>query len=118
MLKSRYHSERKQTIEIREALLQYDASEGKQEEREKALQRIRDSYCHWNHNQTKPTNLKKIKKNAEEAKGGDTSEEEDPDLAHYKTSFKAEEEFSKNLLVESLIENNNATNIHPVSMIM
>jgi hypothetical protein len=96
-LTERYYSDRKTLVMIREALLKYDEAKN-DEERGKALDKIK-GYCSWSHSHTKPTNLKRIKKaNAEEVKGGaaeDTSEEEDPDLAHYPTTFKSEEEFSR-----------------------
>jgi len=114
-LSSHYYSDRKNMIVLRESLLRYD--EAKDEEaRTKALNSIKN-FCHWDHNHTKPTNLKKIKKAPEEAKGKaaeDTSEEEDPDIAHYPTSYKAEVDFSKVNLVDQLIKDNNAQSIHPV----
>ncbi len=67
------------------------------EEKAKVIEKIKEKVG-WDHNYTKPTNLKRIKKNVEEVKGGaadDTSEEEDPELAGYKTEFKAEVEFSR-----------------------
>jgi hypothetical protein len=91
-LTERYYSDRKTLVILREALLKYDAAQN-EDDRKKALDIIKD-YCNWNHNHTKPTNLKRIKKvNAEEAKGGaeDTSEEEDPETAHYSVTFKKEE---------------------------
>jgi hypothetical protein len=82
---------------IREALLQYDVAKN-DEEWGKALDKIK-GYCHWSHSLTKPINLMRIRKaNAEEVYGEaaeDTSEEEDPDLAQYPTTFKSEEEFSR-----------------------
>jgi hypothetical protein len=115
-LTERYYSDRKTLVMIREALLQYDAAKN-DEERGKALDKIK-GYCSWSHNHTKPNNLKRIRKaNAEEVKGGaaeDTSEEEDPDLAQYPTAFKSEEEFSRQALIDQMINNNNAASIHPV----
>jgi hypothetical protein len=115
-LTERYYSDRKTLVMIREALLQYDVAKN-DEERGKALDKIK-GYCHWSHNHTKPNNLKRIRKaNAEEVKGGaaeDTSEEEDPDLAQYPTTFKSEEEFSRQALIDQMINNNNAASIHPV----
>jgi hypothetical protein len=106
-------------VTLREALMSYDQAQS-DDDREKALKSIQ-GHCSWNHGHTKPSNLKRIKKaNAEEVKGGaeDTSEEEDPDIAHYPTIFKAEEEFSKDVLTNTLINNNNASSIHPVSLVL
>jgi hypothetical protein len=52
------------------------------------LNKLRD-HINFRDEYTKPTNLKKIRKN-EEAKGGaagDTSEEEDEELRKYQTKF-------------------------------
>ena len=116
-LTERYYSDRKNMVVIREILMRYDVAKN-DEEREKALNQLK-GHCGWNHNHTKPSNLKRIKKaNAEEVKGGgaeDTSEEEDPDIAHYATTFKGEEEFSRDYLTKNMISNNSAPSIHPVS---
>jgi hypothetical protein len=105
-------------VVIREILMRYDVAKT-EEDREKSLNQLK-GHCGWNHNHTKPSNLKRIRKaNAEEVKGGaaeDTSEEEDPDIAHYKTTFKAEEEFSKDVLSKNMVSNNSASSIHPVSI--
>jgi actin-related protein len=101
---------------MRELFMRYDEAKTP-EEKAKALEKIREKVA-WDHNYTKPTNLKRIKKNVEEVKGGaaeDTSEEEDPELAGYKSEFKAEEQFNRQALVDQFITNNNASQIHPVS---
>jgi hypothetical protein len=95
--------------------MRYDEAKSA-EDKAKALEKIKQKVS-WDFYHTKPTNLKKIKKNVEEIKGGavdDTSEEEDPELAPYKTEFKAEEEFNRATLVDQYVANNNATQIHPV----
>jgi selenocysteine-specific translation elongation factor len=111
------YNERLQTLSLRECLLRYDAATT-EEERQKALNTIKENgYIHWDHNHTKPTNLKKIKKSNEEVKAGDlddTSEEEDPELARYQTEFKSQEAFTRDRLVEAFIRNNDAGSIHPV----
>ena len=99
----------------RELFMRYDEATSA-EDKAKALEKIKQKVS-WDFHHTKPTNLKKIKKNVEEVKGGavdDTSEEEDPELASYKTEFKAEEEFNRATLVDQYVSNNNATQIHPV----
>ena len=95
--------------------MRYDEAQNA-EDKAKALEKIKEKVS-WDFYHTKPTNLKKIKKNVEEVKGGavdDTSEEEDPELAGYKTEYKAEDEFNRASLVDNFITNNNATQIHPV----
>ena len=101
---------------MRELFMRYDEAKTP-EDKAKALEKIKEKIG-WDHSYTKPTNLKRIKKNVEEVKGGaadDTSEEEDPELAGYKTEFKAEEQFNRQALVDQFITNNNAPQIHPVS---
>jgi hypothetical protein len=66
---------------LRKALLRYDAATT-DKEREESLAEIK-THLYWNHDHTRPTNLKKITKK-EDAKGGeDTSEEEDEELRRY-----------------------------------
>ena len=111
------HNERLQIVVFRELFMRYDEAKTP-EEKAKVIEKIKEKVG-WDHNYTKPTNLKRIKKNVEEVKGGaadDTSEEEDPELAGYKTEFKAEVEFSRQALVDYHITNNNATQIHAVSL--
>jgi len=101
---------------MRELFMRYDEAKTP-EDKVKALEKIKEK-TGWDHSYTKPTNLKRIKKNVEEVKGGaadDTSEEEDPELAGYKSEFKAEEQFNRQALVDQFISNNNAPQIHPVS---
>ena len=106
-------------VVLREILLSYDAATT-EAEKDSSLSRLKD-YCSWSHDYTKPTNLKKIKKgNAEESKlgaEGDTSEEEDEELRKFSSCFKSEDEFNRNILVDSFITSNNAASIHPVSEI-
>lgn len=80
-----------QIVVFRELFMRYDEAKTP-EEKAKVIEKIKEKVS-WDHNYTKPTNLKRIKKNPEEVKGGaadDTSEEEDPELAGYKTEYKAE----------------------------
>ncbi len=77
-------NDRLQTIVFRELFMRYDLAQNA-EEKAKALENIKKK-ASWDFYHTKPTNLKKIKKQVEEVKGGavdDTSEEEDPELARY-----------------------------------
>jgi len=68
-LTERHYSDRKNMVVLREILMRYDNAKN-DEEREKALKNLKD-HCHWDHNHTKPSNLKRIRKaNAEEVKGG------------------------------------------------
>ncbi len=103
-LKDQYqyrHNDRLQIVVMRELFMRYDEAKTP-EDKAKALEKIREKIS-WDHNYTKPTNLKKIKKNVEEVKGGaadDTSEEEDPELAGYKSEFKSEEQFNRQALVD------------------
>jgi hypothetical protein len=73
---------------IRQILLSYDQATN-DEDKEKELKRLRD-HISYRDEYTKPTNLKKIRKN-EEAKGAaagdDTSEEEDEELRKYQIKF-------------------------------
>jgi hypothetical protein len=115
-LKDRYNSDRANMIKLREILLRYDTAKS-EEDKLAALNELKD-HCWWNHEYTKPSNLKKIKKN-EEVKGGagageDTSEEEDEELRRYSSAFKSEEEFNRAVLVDNYLSNNNASVIHPV----
>lgn len=97
---------------LRQALLAYDV--GKDEkERSEALSTVRN-YCYWKHDHQRPNNLKRIK-NSEEAKGGDTSEEEDEALRGFKTEYNSENTFTRERMVESLMSGNYQANIHPVS---
>jgi hypothetical protein len=114
MLKDHYYSDRSRMVVLREILLTYDAAT-EQKDKDAALARLRD-YCSWDHTHNKPTNLKKIKKSSEEVKAGaeDTSEEEDPELRAYSTTFDAKAEFSRAVLVDNFIGNNTVDSIHPV----
>jgi len=99
-------------VKLRETLMSYDTSKTPQE-KQACLNRLKD-HCAWDHSYTKPTNLKKIKKNEEVIGGDDTSEEEDEELRKYDSKFKQEEEFNRTLLVENFVANQNAQSIHPV----
>ena len=80
--------------------------------KEETLEAIK-GYCHWNHNYTKPTNLKKIKKAADpKAAAEDSSEEEDEELRRYETRFNQASEFSKEVLVDDLVKNRYVNQIH------
>lgn len=119
LLKDRYHSDRAQMVVLREALLRFDSSAEGSDERNSALNKLKD-YCYWNHDYTKPSNLKKIKKRDEDVKmagagDDDTSEEEDEELRKYDSKYDSSQDFNRNSLCDSLISSNSAANIHAVS---
>jgi hypothetical protein len=91
-------------ITLREALLSFDVAKN-DEERKKPLTTLRN-YVTWYRDYSKPSNLKKIKKN-EDAKGADdTSEEEDEALRGYSTEYDTETSFTKESLTNGLMSMN------------
>ena len=72
-------------------------------------------YTGWNFDAVKPSNLKKIRKSAEEVKGGDTSEEEDESTRAVPTAYTSDKNlFTRDVLVDKLIIDGYQNNIHDV----
>lgn len=90
-------------VTLREALLSFDTAKD-DTERDQALSTLRN-HAYWNHDHQRPNNLKKIK-NLEEAKGGDTSEEEDEALKGFKTEFNSETHFTRGRLTDNFMASN------------
>ena len=97
-------------VSLREILLSYDAAKNEKEQKE-ALERLYS--CHYTHpgQFSKPSNMKKIKK--EDVKG-DSSSDEDEEMKKIPSKFNSKLLFNNFTLIYDLFEQNNSTAIHPV----
>ena len=97
-------------VSLREILLSYDAAKNEKEQKE-ALERLYS--CHYTHpgQFSKPSNMKKIKK--EDVKG-DASSDEDEEMKKIPSKFNSKLLFNNFTLIYDLFEQNNSTAIHPV----
>ena len=74
------------------------------------------NYTGWNFEQSKPSNLKKIRKGQEEVKGGDTSDEEDESTRAVPTAYTPDKDlFTRDVLVDKLIADGQPNNVSDVS---